>query len=97
MKGIERARGITKAGLLVPALKEAVLPTGEFVGHERRHEIDGGYFLDLRLAKSRVQDGGHGRESKLPEGEIAAYSDRVSLFIRHAWYARQSWVFRRVW
>ena len=40
IEGIERAIGIAKARLFVPALEQAVLSPQQLVGHEHRHEID---------------------------------------------------------
>jgi len=41
---------VAKARLFVPPLEQAVLPTQEFVGHERRHEIDRRQLLGLGVA-----------------------------------------------
>ncbi len=41
IKIVERAIGIAKPRQLVPALEQPVLSAVQFVGHERRHEVDG--------------------------------------------------------
>jgi hypothetical protein len=70
IKGVERAFRVTEARELVPPLEQAVLSSTEFVGHERRHEIEGRRLLGLRLAEPRFQNGGHAREPQLPKRPI---------------------------
>ncbi len=70
IKGVERALRVPEARELVPALEQTVLPPAEFVGHKRRHEIEGRHLLGLRLSEPRFQDGGHAREPELAERPI---------------------------
>ena len=70
IKGVERALRVTEARELVPAFEEPVLSPTEFVGHERRHEIEGRHLLGLRLSEPCFQNGGHAREPELPERSI---------------------------
>ena len=51
-------------------LEQAVLPTQEFVGDERRHEIDRRQLLGLGVAEAGFEDGRHAREAEFPEGVI---------------------------
>src|SRR5688500_9718384 len=67
VKGVERALGVTKARELVSALEEAVLPAAEFVGDERRYQVEGRHLLGLRLSEPRFQDSGHAGEPELSE------------------------------
>ena len=70
IEGVERAIGIAKARLFVPALEQAVLPAQQFVGDERRHEIDRRELLGLGVAQAGFEDGRHAREAEFPERAI---------------------------
>jgi hypothetical protein len=70
VKAIERALGITKAGLLEPAREEPILAAQQFVAHERREQIDRGLAFLLRLAQSRLEYIGHAGEAQLAQRGI---------------------------
>jgi hypothetical protein len=70
IEAVERALGITKARLFVPALEEAVLPAQELVGHEHRDQIDRGDLFGLGVTQSGFEDGRHAREAELTERTI---------------------------
>ena len=65
-----RPIGIAEARLFVRSLEESVLPTQELVGHQRRHEIDRGESVGLRLTPAGFEDGGHSGEAELAERVI---------------------------
>ena len=70
VEGVERAIGIAKARLFVPALEQSVLPTQQLVGHERRHEIDRRELLGLGVTQAGFEDGRHAREAEFTERVI---------------------------
>lgn len=70
IKAVERAVGITKPRLGVPARKEAVLAALQFVADERRDEIERREALGLGLMEPGLEHGGHAGEAELAEGGI---------------------------
>ena len=70
VEGVERALGVTEAGLLAPAFEKAILAALEFVAHKCGHEVDGWEVFGLSLSEPRFEDGGHAGEAELPERVI---------------------------
>jgi hypothetical protein len=70
IKGVERAVGIVKAGLLEPACDEPLPPADQFVAVERRDEIDGRLFSDCAWRKRGLERVGYAREAEFPERVI---------------------------
>ena len=64
--------GSRKRGLFVPPLEEAVLPPQQFVGDERRHEID-----RRRASRSGPAGGGFRGRRPCPRGGVDGARDRV--------------------
>src|SRR5206468_9358976 len=65
VEGIEGAFRVAEACELSPAFQQPILASLQFVIHERGDEINGRQMLALRLAQSRLEDGGHAGESQL--------------------------------
>ena len=71
IKAVERAVGIAKARLLVPAREQPVLPALQFVARRASEtRSSGASRLGLRLAEARFEDGGHAGESEFAERVI---------------------------
>ena len=51
-------------------LEQPVLAAQEFVGDQRRHEIDRREAIGLRLSQAGFEDGGHAGEAEFAEGVI---------------------------
>jgi hypothetical protein len=70
IKAIERAIGITEGGLFVAPLEQPVLSAQEFIGDQRRHEIDRREAIGLCLTQAGFEDRGHAGEAKFAERVI---------------------------
>ena len=70
IKPVERAVGVAEAGLLVPPVKEPVLPSLQLVTDEDRHEVERREPLRLRVTQPGLKDVGHLREAEFSKGEI---------------------------
>ena len=64
---VERTIGIPEAGLLAPALQQAIGPAFQFVGDQAGDEVDGRHRFSLRLMDSGFEHGSHAAEAELPE------------------------------
>ena len=67
VEAVERAVGISEAGLLVAPGEQPVLAALEFVGDERGDQVERGHLLDLSLLQTRVEDVGHSGEAEFAE------------------------------
>ena len=68
VEAVQGPVGVTEARLLVAAREEAILATLEFVGDERRDEVDRGHLLGLGLVEPGVEDIGHPGQPGVGEG-----------------------------
>ncbi len=70
VEGVERAVGIAEAGVLVPALEEAILAAEEFVADQGREQVDGREAFGLGLVQPGLENRSHAREAELAERVI---------------------------
>ena len=59
VKGVERAAGVTEAGLHATPFEEPILSALQFIGDEDRDQVEGWETLGLRVPEAGVQRIGH--------------------------------------
>ena len=70
IEGVERAAGITEAGLHAAPFEEPILSALQFIGDEDRDQVERRETLGLRMPETGVQCIGHAGEAERAEGGI---------------------------
>lgn len=64
IEAVQRARGITKAGVRASPFEQAILAALQFIVHQHRDEIERWHAFGLGVTKPRVEHVGHAGETE---------------------------------